>query len=101
MSGHVVSPKVYMAVFGTLMVLTFTTVWAARHDFGEMNTVVALVIAVTKASLVVLFFMHVKYGSRLVWLVVCSAFVWLALLLVITMHDYYSPSISPGKVPSI
>ena len=66
----------------------------ARHDFGAFNTPVALGIAVLKAVLVVLFFMHVKYSPRLTRLVVVSAFVWLAIMIVGTLHDYYSPHIN-------
>ena len=93
MSGqgtHVVPIRVYLGVFLALMALTAVTVWAAGQDFGPLNTLVALTIAVTKATLVVLFFMHVKYGSPLVKLAVVSAVVWLGLLLVITMSDYAS-----------
>jgi cytochrome c oxidase subunit 4 len=89
--GHKeVSVGTYVAVFLALMVLTGVTVWAAGQDFGAMNTVVALAIAVTKAALVVLFFMHVKYGTNLVKLCVVSAVTWLGLLIVITMSDYAS-----------
>jgi len=59
-------------------------------DLGEANLLVALGIALTKATLVVLFFMHVKYGGRLIQLAVVGALVWLALLLVITASDYLS-----------
>jgi cytochrome c oxidase subunit 4 len=87
--GHrVVSVSTYLGVFLALMLLTAATVWAAGQDFGVYNTVLALAIAVTKASLVVLFFMHVKYGTSLVKLAVVSAIVWLGLLVVITMSDY-------------
>jgi cytochrome c oxidase subunit IV len=58
-------------------------------------------IAVTKAALVILFFMHVKYSSRLVWLVVAAAFVWLFLMLGITLSDYYSPHMEPGATPTL
>jgi cytochrome c oxidase subunit 4 len=85
---HVVPVRIYVAVFLALMVLTAATVWAAGQDFGPMNTIVALAIAVTKATLVVLFFMHVKYGTPLIRLAVVAAIVWLGLLLVITMSDY-------------
>lgn len=88
--SHVVPVRVYVGVFLTLLALTAATVWAAGQDFGALNTVVALAIAVTKATLVVLFFMHVKYGTRLVKLVVVTALVWLGILLVITMSDYAS-----------
>ena len=88
--GHVVPVSTYLAVFGALVGLTILTVWAAGQDFGAMNTAVALGIAVTKASLVVLFFMHVKYGTPLVKLYVIAAIVWLGIMMVITMSDYAS-----------
>lgn len=87
--AHVVPVKVYLAVFAALLVGTFLTVEAAHQDFGPWNTVVALAIAITKATLVVLFFMHVKYSTRLTWLVVGSAFVWLAIMIMITVSDYW------------
>jgi cytochrome c oxidase subunit 4 len=87
--GHpLVSVSTYLGVFLALMLLTGVTVWAAGRDFGPYNTVVALVIAVTKATLVVLFFMHLKYAPPLVKLTVVAAIVFLGLLLVITMSDY-------------
>ncbi|HET8646202.1 MAG TPA: cytochrome C oxidase subunit IV family protein [Vicinamibacteria bacterium] len=99
---HVVSTSIYLAIFAALMVLTAITVWAARQDFGPFNTVVALGIAVVKATLVVLFFMHVKYSSGLTKLVVASAFVWLAIMIVGTLHDYYSPAVNaPTHLPTI
>jgi len=90
MSEHVVSPKVYVAVFVALLVLTGVTVAAARQDFGALNAVIALAIAAIKASLVVLFFMHVKYSPRLVWLVVAGSVFCLLLLIGGTLHDYVS-----------
>ena len=86
--NHVVSPRLYVLVFAALMVLTVVTVAASRYDFGEGNTLVAVAIAVLKASLVVLFFMHVKYSSRLVQLMVAAAFFWLALLISGAFSDY-------------
>jgi cytochrome c oxidase subunit IV len=97
MSSHVVSTRVYLGVFVALLALTGITVWAARHDFGALNTPVALGIAVLKAVLVILYFMHVKYSPRLTKLVVASAFVWLAIMIVGTLQDYYSPHISAGQ----
>jgi cytochrome c oxidase subunit 4 len=87
MSAHVVPLRVYYAVFAALLVLTGVTVAVARVDLGALNTIVALGIAATKAALVVLFFMHVRYGSRLVWLVVAAGVLWLAILIVLTMAD--------------
>jgi cytochrome c oxidase subunit 4 len=80
----------YFAVFTALLVLTYVTVWAAGHDFGAYNTAVAVGIAVTKATLVVLIFMHVKWGGKLVQLFVVSGVVFLLILLAITMSDYVS-----------
>ena len=89
-SHHVVSIKLYVAIFLTLMVLTAITVAVAFVDLGALNTVVALGVAVTKATLVILFFMHVKYSSRLTWLWVASGFVFLAIMLAFTMADIVS-----------
>lgn len=89
-SDHVVSVKLYIAIFLALMVLTAITVAVAFVDLGALNTVVALGVAVTKATLVILFFMHVKYSSRLTWLVVGSGFVFLAIMLAFTMADIVS-----------
>jgi|EndMetStandDraft_5_1072996.scaffolds.fasta_scaffold123690_2 cytochrome c oxidase subunit 4 len=87
---HVVPLGVYFAVFAALMLGTWLTVMAAHQDFGRYNTAVALAIAITKASLVVVFFMHVKYSPRLITLVVVGSFVWLAILLFITLSDYWT-----------
>jgi cytochrome c oxidase subunit 4 len=88
MSEHIVSPRVYVAVFVVLMVLTGLTVFAATIDLGRWNTPVALVIAVTKATFVVLFFMHAKYSSRLVALAVGGGLLWLLTLIAGVAADY-------------
>ncbi len=88
MSEHIVSKNLYFLIFGALMVLTAITVFVAFIDLGPLNDVVALVIAVTKATLVILFFMHVRYSSRLTWLVVIGGFFWLAIMFVLTGSDY-------------
>jgi cytochrome c oxidase subunit 4 len=87
---HVVPVKIYLAIFGALMVLTALTVWIAFFDLGPLNTVAALGIAVTKATLVVLFFMHVKYSSRLTWLVVGSGLLFVAIMIGFTVADLVS-----------
>jgi len=89
-TDHIVPVGVYIGVFLALMVLTGLTVYAATVDLGFWNTPVAIAIAVTKALLVILFFMHVKYGSRLVWLAAGGAFFWLVLMLLGTLGDYVS-----------
>ena len=86
--SHQVPLRVYLAVFAALMTLTALTIFAATKDLGPFNTVVALVIACTKAVLVVLFFMHVRYSTRLTWAVVAGGFFWLLLLLLMTLSDY-------------
>jgi cytochrome c oxidase subunit IV len=89
-SHHVVSWKVYLAVFLALVALTVITVQVAGHDFGELNLVVALAIAVTKASLVVLYFMHARYSPRLTGVVIASGLAFFVILVFLLMTDYVS-----------
>lgn len=88
MSEHVTSRKVYFAVFGALMVLTAATVIVANFDLGWANDVVALTIAVTKALLVLWFFMHLRYSTRVTMLTALAGFFWLAILIFLTLNDY-------------
>ena len=87
---QVVPLPVYLGVFAALMVGTVLTVLAARMDFGAMNTPVALTIACSKAALVILYFMHVKYGEKLVKLMVVVSIAFLAILFLITLSDYWT-----------
>ncbi len=98
MAEHVTSRKIYFAVFAALLILTYVTIEVSRHDLGRYNTIVALTIAVTKAVLVVLFFMHVRYSTRLTKLVVVGGFMWLALMIGLTLTDVLTRSWIP--VPS-
>ncbi len=88
MAEHVTSIKVYLAVFFALMILTLVTVGVAYVNLGPANDIVALVIAVGKATLVVLFFMHVKNSRRMTKITVVSGFFWLLILFGLTMSDY-------------
>jgi cytochrome c oxidase subunit IV len=88
MSAHVVPTRVYYLIFGILMICTALTVGIAFLDLGPFNVVAALTIAAFKATLVVLFFMHVKYSTRLTWAVVAGSVFWLGILLALTMGDY-------------
>ena len=88
MSEHVVPRKVYFAVFGALLVLTATTTAVAVLDLGPWNTVAALGIAFLKATLVVLFFMHVKYSPRLTQITIAGGLFWLAILMALTFSDF-------------
>ncbi|MDT5272159.1 MAG: cytochrome c oxidase subunit [Acidobacteriota bacterium] len=90
MSEHIVPRTTYFSVFTALLVGTAATVIAANIDFGRMNDVIAISIAVTKMMLVLLFFMHVRYSSRLIWVIVASMFFWLLILLTLTLTDYTS-----------
>jgi cytochrome c oxidase subunit 4 len=90
MSAHVAPKRLYYLVFGALILGTLLTYLAARVDFGVLNNVVMLAIACTKALLVVLFFMHVRWSTRLTWVVAASGFFWLLILFSITMADYMS-----------
>jgi cytochrome c oxidase subunit 4 len=83
---------VYYTVFAALMVGTAVTVGVSFLDLGAFNTVAALAIAVFKAALVVLFFMHVKYSTRLTWAVVAGSVLWLGILLSLTLGDYLTRS---------
>jgi cytochrome c oxidase subunit IV len=90
MTGHITPIKVYIGIFLTLMVLTAVTIGVAYVNLGQWNKVVALGIASFKATLVVLYFMHVKYASRMTKLIVVSGFFFLMILLSLTMVDYGS-----------
>ncbi len=90
-SGHHVVPvSLYLAIFGGLMALTAVTIGAAKIDLGPLNVVVALLIAGLKATLVILYFMHVRYSKPQVWIFVGAGFLWLAILLTLTISDYLS-----------
>jgi cytochrome c oxidase subunit IV len=89
MSEHISSVKLYITIWIALMAGTILTVLAARMDLGVFNPIVALAIASTKAVLVVLFFMHVKYAhERLTKMVIVTAIFFLLILLALTMADY-------------
>lgn len=87
---HVATVRTYLIVFLSLLVLTYTTTMVAEIDLGEWNFVVAISIAITKALLVVLFFMHVKDSNALTKLFVGAGFFWMAILILITSCDYLS-----------
>jgi cytochrome c oxidase subunit 4 len=87
---HIVSPMVYLGIFGILMLGTILTVVASKLPLGIFNAPVALAIAVTKATFVVLFFMHVKYTTRLTKLTVAAGFFTFCILVTMSMTDYIS-----------
>ena len=90
MTEHIVTKKQYALIFAILMLLTLATTAVGMINLGRLNVVVALVIATIKALLVVLFFMHIYWSSKLNKLVVVSGVLWLALLLWLTLTDVFS-----------
>jgi cytochrome c oxidase subunit 4 len=91
MSEHIVPVRVYVTIFLVLLVGTALTVMAAFQDFPwQLNTIVAMTIAITKATFVVLYFMHVRYSTRLVWVIVASALFWMVILFALTFSDYWT-----------
>jgi cytochrome c oxidase subunit IV len=89
-AGHVAPKSMYYLVFAALVVGTVVTYLAALVDLGPLNNVVMLAIACTKAALVILFFMHVRWSTRLTWVVAMSGFFWLLILFSLGMADYMS-----------
>ncbi|GAC1625209.1 MAG: cytochrome C oxidase subunit IV family protein [Candidatus Acidiferrum sp.] len=87
-SEHIVSPKIYIVIFFTLMLGTAITVWAAYQNFGQFNIIIAVGIATVKATLVVLYFMHARYASKRTQLMIVSGMFWLAIMLFMTLSDY-------------
>jgi cytochrome c oxidase subunit 4 len=88
MAEHILPKRTYYVIYLVLMFCTYLTWQVAYFDLGAFNTVAALTIAVFKAVLVVLFFMHVKYGTRLTMVTVVGGVFWLGILLALTMSDY-------------
>ena len=88
MVEHIVPRKIYFITFGLLITLTMMTWRIALIDLGPLNTIVALTIAVTKALMVALFFMHLRYSRRIMWAVIGGGLLWLLILIALTMNDY-------------
>jgi cytochrome c oxidase subunit 4 len=92
MDHPVVPVKTYLTIFGALMVLTALTVWVAFIDFGHglLNDTVAMSIAVLKALLVLVIFMHLKYSAKILWLIAGSSVIWMIIMIGLTLTDYRS-----------
>jgi cytochrome c oxidase subunit 4 len=86
--GHVIPAKIYYLIWAILMVLTATTVFAATVELHVFNIVVALLIATIKGTLVVLFFMHLRYSTKLTMVTVVASIFWLFIMFSLTMTDY-------------
>jgi cytochrome c oxidase subunit 4 len=99
---HVMSIPTYLIIFGILVVGTIVTWAVAQLDLDEFlfvgaNTFVALAIAIFKTTCVVLYFMHVRYSGKLVWLSAFGAVIWLLILFSFTMQDYLTRGFAPGS----
>jgi cytochrome c oxidase subunit 4 len=88
MDQHIAGYRSYFAVFITLLLLTLVTVDVAFFNAGWLNLPMALFIAVCKATLVILYFMHVRHADHLTWIFVAMGFLWLIILLALLMSDY-------------
>jgi cytochrome c oxidase subunit 4 len=98
MSEHIVPVRVYFVIFLTLLVGTILTAWVSFFNFpGPLNAIVALTIACIKAGLVILYFMHMRYSQRLIWIVFGAALFWLAIMFALTFSDYSTR----GWLPSV
>jgi cytochrome c oxidase subunit IV len=93
--------KGYIFIWAALLLLLLATWGAAQLNLGEWNTVVALTIAVMKMLLVVLFFMHVRYGSRQIWLFTAAGFIWLIIMIDLTLSDFLTRGMVKGWRPNI
>jgi cytochrome c oxidase subunit 4 len=92
---HVVPVLAYVAVYVALLVLTASTVAAAYVDLGPVHLAVSLGIAVVKALLIIAIFMHVRYSQPLVWVFACAAFLWLAILIALSLADFLTRGLVP------
>jgi cytochrome c oxidase subunit 4 len=103
MAAPVIGTKAYYGVFGALVVLTLLTVGIAFLDLGPFNPVAALLIAGTKAALVILYFMHVRYETPITRVFAIAGFCWLAILMLLSFSDYYTRGWMrpPGEVPPL
>ncbi|MDR3635992.1 MAG: cytochrome C oxidase subunit IV family protein [Isosphaeraceae bacterium] len=95
MSEHIVSKKSYVTIYAVLMGLLVLTVAAAFMDLGRFNLTVSLGIAVVKALFIIAIFMHVRYSEPLVWIFAGASFLWLGILISLTLADY----LTRGMVP--
>lgn len=90
-----VSKKVYLLTFGGLVALTLLTTGLGFLDMGPFNTIIAILLAATKASLIVMFFMHALYETRIVRVILAGGIIWVAILLSLTIADYSTRRFMP------
>ncbi len=93
---HVIPLRVYFSVLGALLFLTVITVWAAQFDFGIFNAAIAMLIASTKAVLVLGYFMHLKYDDKLYWVIFGAGIFFLVVMYFFCVVDIFSRVVEPG-----
>ncbi|HEX4342841.1 MAG TPA: cytochrome C oxidase subunit IV family protein [Verrucomicrobiae bacterium] len=86
----VIAKSFYWKIWAALLVLLAATWGVAQFDLGQFNVIAAMTISVGKMLLVILYFMHVRYSSRLTWLFASAGFFWLVIMLCLTISDYLS-----------
>ena len=103
MAEHIVAPRTYYWIFAVLIVLALATTFIAFFDLGPFNAVVAFVIASVKATLVILYFMHIRYEKRLTLVFAIAGFCWLAIFMILTFGDYWTRGWlpAPGELPPV
>ena len=87
---HILPVRTYLLTFAALVALLGAAMGAAYMPLGRLHLTVTLLIAACKAVIIMLIFMHLKFSSRLTWVFALGAFVWLAILMTLTLGDYLS-----------
>jgi cytochrome c oxidase subunit 4 len=105
MTHHTASVRLYLGIFAALLSLTALTVATSYYDLGGgrlhiLNALIALTIAITKALLVALFFMHVRWSGRLTWIFLGAGLFWLLILFTLTLSDYLTRPEYPPTPPA-
>ena len=96
MSSTIIPKKIFIRVWVGLLLLLLLTWGLAQINLGKFNAVAALTIAVVKMLLVILYFMHVRYKPRLIWVFVAAGFIWLIIMVDLTLSDYLTRGWVPG-----
>ena len=89
-TSHILPKSTYYAVYAALMVLLVATVGFAYLDLGRLNFLVTMLIAVAKALMIGMIFMHVRYSDHLVWVFAFASFLWLGIMIALTLNDYFT-----------
>jgi cytochrome c oxidase subunit IV len=99
MSQPAVTPRKYLLVFGSLLLIVAATTLVGRFDLGPFNTPLAILFAVTKASLIAAFFMQAKFESKVIQIIIAGGVIWILIMISNTVGDYFTRGwvAFPGK----